>query len=80
MGAEEYQQYVLTQPTLKKYKDTWYSDADASEDPCNAKATSYCSNMAGAFISNAVKRLLTEEECPEKFLFTFTGLSLGYTS
>ena len=79
MGAEEYQQYVLTNPTLAKYKDTWYSDADATEDPCNAKATSYCSNMAGAFISNAVKRLLTEEECPEQFLFTFKGLALGYT-
>ena len=79
MGAEEYQQYVLTNPTLAKYKDTWYSDADASEDPCNAKATSYCSNMAGAFIANAIKRLLTEEECPEQFLFTFKGLSLGYT-
>ena len=65
MGAEVYQQYVRTSPTLTKYKDTWYSDADASEDPCNAKATSYCSNMAGAFIANAVKRLLTEEECPE---------------
>jgi hypothetical protein len=35
--------------------------------------------MAGAFIANAVKRLLTEDECPEEFHFTFKGLSLGYT-
>ncbi len=79
MGAEEYQQYVLTTPTLKQYKDTWYSDSVADDEPCNAKATSYCSNMAGAFIANAVKRLLCEEECPEHFLFTFKGLALGYT-
>mgnify|MGYP003646508642 FL=1 len=80
MGAEEYQQFVLKNPTLKQYKGTWYSDAVASDDPCNAKATSYCSNMSGAFICNAVKRLLTEEECPEQFIFTFKGLSLGYTT
>jgi len=79
MGAEEYQQFTITSPTLKKYKDTWYSDSVATDDPCNAKATSYCSNMAGAFIANAVKRLLTEDECPAQFIFTFKGLALGYT-
>ena len=77
MGAEEYQQYVLTQPTLKKYKDTWYSDAEADEDPCNAKATSYCSNMSGAFIANAVKKLINEENVAEELVFSFPGLVLG---
>ena len=79
MGAEEYQQYVLTKPTLVKYKDTWYSDANASEDPCNAKATSYCSNMAGAFIANTIKRLLTGDYCPEQSVFSFSGLTFGHT-
>ena len=41
MGAEEYHQYVLKNPTLGQYRDTWYSDADAVDEPCNAKATSY---------------------------------------
>ena len=79
MGAEEYHQFVLKNPTLREYKDTWYSDANATDEPCNAKATSYCSNMSGAFIANAIKRLLTKEDCPKQFLFTFPGLALGYT-
>ena len=79
MGAEEYQQYVLKNPTLGQYRDTWYSDADATDEPCNAKATSYCSNMSGAFIANAVKRLINGEHCPKEFMFTFPGLTLGYT-
>tara|TARA_R100000700_G_C3177287_1_gene152409 strand:+ start:123 stop:779 length:657 start_codon:yes stop_codon:yes gene_type:complete len=78
MGAEHYQQYVFKNPTLKKYKDTWYSDADGDPEPCNAKATTYCSNMSGAFITNAIKKLVKEEECPREFFFNFPGLTLGY--
>ena len=77
MGAEEYQQYTITNPTLGKYKTTWYSDAQAEDEPCNAKATSYCSNMSGAFIANAVKKLINEENVAEELVFSFPGLVLG---
>ena len=77
MGAEEYQQYVITNPTLGKYKTTWYSDKDAVDEPCNAKATSYCSNMSGAFIAHAVKKLINGEEVAQEIVFTFPGLVLG---
>ena len=79
MGAEEYHQFTLKQPTLKQYRDTWYSDNDAEDEPCNAKATSYCSNMSGAFIANAIKKTLNNEPCPKQFFFTFPGLVLGKT-
>ena len=79
MGAEEYHQFTLKNPTLKQYKDTWYSDANAEDEPCNAKATSYCSNMSGAFIANAIKKTLNNEPCPKQFFFTFPGLVLGKT-
>ena len=77
MGAEEYQQYTIMNPTLGKYKTTWYSDANAEDEPCNAKATSYCSNMSGAFIANAVKKLINEENVGEELVFSFPGLLLG---
>ena len=77
MGAEEYHQFTLKNPTLKQYKDTWYSDENAEDEPCNAKATSYCSNMCGAFIANAIKKTLNNEPCPKQFFFTFPGLVLG---
>tara|TARA_R110000824_G_scaffold20960_1_gene78627 strand:- start:242 stop:898 length:657 start_codon:yes stop_codon:yes gene_type:complete len=79
MGAEEYHQFTLKQPTLKQYRDTWYSDNNAEDEPCNAKATSYCSNMSGAFIANAIKKTLNNEPCPKQFFFTFPGLVLGKT-
>ena len=77
MGAEEYQQYTIMNPTLGKYKTTWYSDSDAEDEPCNAKATSYCSNMSGAFIANAIKKLVNEEKVEEQIVFSFPGLVLG---
>ena len=61
MGAEHYQQYTFKSPTLAQYKKTWYSDAEGDDDPCNARATSYCSNMSGSFICNSVKQILKEE-------------------
>ena len=79
MGAEEYHQFTLKNPTLKQYKTTWYSDVDAEDEPCNAKATSYCSNTSGAFIANAIKKTLNNEPCPNQFFFTFPGLVLGKT-
>ena len=69
MGAEHYQQYVFTDVTLKNYKKTWYSDEQGDPEPCNAKATSYCSNMAGSFIVNAIRKIVTK--CPYEGELTF---------
>ena len=52
MGAEHYQQYTFTKPNYNNYVKTWYADEDGSSEPCNMKATSYCSNMSGSFIAN----------------------------
>jgi len=77
MGAEEYQQYVILNPTLKKYLKYWYSDENASSEPCNAKATAYCSNMSGSFIANSVKKIMTGERYNEEFFFNFPNLVFG---
>jgi hypothetical protein len=76
MGAEQYQQYTLSNPSLQDYVNTWYSDADASSEPCNAKATSYCSNMSGSFIANAVKKVLNNEPYSSEIIFDFTNFLL----
>ncbi len=76
MGAEHYQQYVILKPTLAKYKEIWYSDDEGSEEPCNMKATSYCSNMSGSFIANAVRKIVTVQPY-EKFLsFHFPTMTI----
>ena len=76
MGAEHYQQYILTKPTLAKYKKVWYSDELGDEEPCNAKATSYCSNMSGSFIANSVRKLITNAPLNSNFSFHFPTMML----
>ena len=77
MGAEHYQQYTFLKPTLKKYLKTWYSDKEGDPEPCNAKATSYCSNMSGSFISNTIRKVLTGQPFNNELWFNFPTLMLG---
>jgi hypothetical protein len=50
---------------------TWYSDDDGSPEPCNMKATSYCSNMAGSFIANTVRKVLGNQPFEAALSFNF---------
>jgi molybdopterin/thiamine biosynthesis adenylyltransferase len=76
MGAEHYQQYILPKPTLKEYLKNWYPDSDSDPEPCTMKATSYCSNMSGSFIVNAVRKLITNQPYDKKFSFNFPTMIL----
>ena len=76
MGAEHYQQYVILKPNLNKYKDIWYPDEKGSEEPCNMKATSYCSNMSGSFISNAIRKIIREQPYEEFVSFHFPTMTI----
>ena len=71
MGAEHYQQYTFVKPTLKQYQKSWYSDEEGSSEPCNMKATSYCSNMSGSFIANTVRKVLTKQPYEAALSFNF---------
>ena len=77
MGAEHYQQYILPKPTLKEYLKSWYPDSDSDPEPCTMKATSYCSNMSGSFIVNAVRKLITNQPYDKKLSFNFPTMILG---
>ena len=76
MGAEHYQQYIFDKPTVSKYKKTWYSDESGSPGPCNAKATSYCSNLSGSMIANTVRKLVTGQPFNRSFSFNFPTMLL----
>lgn len=71
MGAEHYQQYLFIKPTLKSYIKSWYSDEEGDPEPCNAKATSYCSNMSGSFIVNAIRKFVMEQPLDMEISFNF---------
>lgn len=76
MGAEHYQQYIYTKPSLVEYKKHWYTDEEGDEEPCNAKATSYCSNMSGSFIANSVRKFITDAPLNGNFSFHFPTMIL----
>ncbi len=80
MGAEHYQQYIIGNPTLSRYKKHWYPDDSGSQEPCNAKATSYCSNMSGSFIANAVRKIVMKQPYNVKFSFNFPTMLLQKSS
>ena len=77
MGAEHYQQYTFKDLTMSMYKKNWYSDDEGDPEPCSMKATSYCSNMAGSFIVNTIRKVLTEQPYDKEFNFNFPLLRLG---
>ena len=78
MGAEHYQQYIIKGPNiLKNYKKVWYSDENSDSEPCNLKATSYCSNMAGSFIANAGRKYTTKQPFNYNFSFNFPIMRLS---
>ncbi len=76
MGGEHYQQYVFTNVTLANYLKTWYSDEDGDPEPCNVKATTYCSNMAGSFIVNAIRKIVTKSPYEKELTFNFPSMTL----
>ena len=80
MGAEHYQQYVILKPNLKKYEQIWYSDEEGSEEPCSMKATSYCSNMSGSFIANAIRKIVTKQPYEEFVSFHFPTMTIEKTT
>jgi molybdopterin/thiamine biosynthesis adenylyltransferase len=77
MGAEQFQQYIIDKPTVDKYKKTWYSDEDGDPEPCTSKATSYCSNMSGSFIVNAIRKYITKQPYEKEIVFSFPTMFLG---
>ena len=76
MGAEHYQQYTFAKPNYNDYIKTWYADEDGSSEPCNMKATSYCSNMSGSFIANTIRKVLTRQPYEVALSFNFPTMTV----
>ena len=76
MGAEQYQQYIYNNITVNQYDKNWYSDDESDPEPCTRKATSYCSNMSGSFISNSIKNIVMKQPYFKEIIFNFSTLIL----
>lgn len=62
MGAENMQIFVLSTNSDEFYnhKHTLYSDEEAVQVPCTAKATIYTASIIGGIVANAIKNFLQD--------------------
>lgn len=68
MSAEKYSQFtcrVNDPKSVDTYKKTLYSDAEAVEERCTAKATIYTSASSASLIVKTVKNYLEKESYPK---------------
>lgn len=77
MGAETFVMYTFLNPTIEDYERYWHSDEEGDDEPCNARATSYCSSMAGAFAANVVRKIIMgDQPISTKVMFHFPSMLL----
>lgn len=61
---------------VKWYETTLYSDEEAVEAPCTARAIIYCSFMIGALVANQVKKFARAEPLAHEVIFDLKTLTL----
>lgn len=78
MGSETFQFYKFPLPLAQKdYMKTWYSDEEGDSDACSARATAYCSTLAGSLISSEIKKNNNGSLGAENIVFNFPSLLLN---
>jgi len=61
---------------VRWYEATLYSDEEASEAPCTARAIIYCCWMIAALVASQVKRFARGEDFPREIIFDLATLTL----
>ena len=78
MGSETFQFYKFPLPLVQKdYMKTWYSDEEGDSDACSARATAYCSTLAGSLIASEIKKNENGNLGAENIVFNFPSLLLN---
>ncbi len=76
MGAEDALMYVM-QPQLEKdcetYGKTLYSNAEAVQERCTAKATIYTANLLSGYAVKATKNILCGQQYPRVTMWSIAG-------
>jgi len=65
---------------VRAYEATLYADADATEDPCTARAIVYTTLGVAALVANQVKRFARRESLQPDVVFDFATLTLLTTA
>ncbi len=79
MGAEVCRIYSVNPvdpDDIRLYEDTLYTDEEASEEPCTARAIIYNVFSIAALIANQVKKCVKGEDLPKEIIFDLKTLVL----
>jgi hypothetical protein len=79
MGAEVARIHSINpcdEEAIKWYEGTLYSDEEAVEAPCTARAIAYTGFMIGALIANQVKKATMKEELCKEVILDMVTLTL----
>jgi len=79
MGAEEALMYTVRPHNPKDaatYRKTLYTDADAVQAPCTAKATGYTAALISGWCVRSVKAILTKEAPPRITLWSIKNMDM----
>lgn len=79
MGAEVARIYTVRPCDpweVNWYEMSLYSDEEALEAPCTARAVVYCSFMIAALIANQIKKFARREEVNNEIIFDLVTLTL----
>lgn len=76
MGAESALLYVVDltkQNLVDQYRKTLYSNEDAVQERCTAKATIYTANLLSGMVSKSVKNIAAKEPYPRMTLWSIAA-------
>ena len=82
MGGEIARMYVISKPEnhpvsdkdVKFYEESLYSDADAAELPCTARAIIYTVLMIASLICRSFKAVVNQETWPREIIFNMAQM------
>lgn len=64
MGGEAILVYAFSKPSLDRYRETLYTDDEASDAPCGGKSIGYVSYIISALMEITIKKIIMGEEFP----------------
>lgn len=76
MGGETFNIYTFSGLDKERYRNTLYSDEEASPLPCGGKSIGYISYLVSGLMENQLKKILNSEFTPFEINFCSKTLTL----
>jgi len=79
MGAQTSMLYTYNPLSIvegESYEKSLYSDSEAVQEPCTAKATAYCALGLSSYVCSVIKEYVVNNNRPKNSMFDFVSLDI----